>query len=59
MDEAGSQQTNSGTRSRTVTWEEPLRAAQAGAAMSGIDYLRAIANSGSLRRRSLLCWGWK
>ena len=28
--------------SRTVTWQDPLRAAQAGLAMPGIDYLRAI-----------------
>jgi uncharacterized protein (TIGR00369 family) len=30
-------------RTRTVTWEDPLIAARAGAALSGIEYLRAIA----------------
>jgi uncharacterized protein (TIGR00369 family) len=30
--------------SRTVTWHDPLRSAQAGLAMPGIDYLRAIVN---------------
>lgn len=30
-------------RTRTVTWEDPLVSARAGASMSGIDYLRAIA----------------
>jgi len=31
-------------RSRTVTWHDPLRSAQAGQAMSGLEYLRAIAD---------------
>ena len=31
------------TRTRTVTWEDPLVSARAGATLSGIDYLRAIA----------------
>lgn len=31
------------TRSRTVVWQDPLPAAGAGAAMAGIDYMRAIA----------------
>ena len=30
-------------RTRTVTWEDPLVSARAGASLSGIDYLRAIA----------------
>ena len=30
-------------RTRTVTWEDPLVSARAGASMSGIEYLRAIA----------------
>src|SRR5215471_1448713 len=30
-------------RTRTIAWEDPLISAGAGAAMSGIDYLRAIA----------------
>ena len=30
-------------RTRTVTWEDPLVSARAGATLSGIDYLRAIA----------------
>jgi uncharacterized protein (TIGR00369 family) len=30
-------------RTRTVTWEDPLIAARAGASLSGIEYLRAIA----------------
>jgi uncharacterized protein (TIGR00369 family) len=34
---------NAEPRSRTVTWEDPIVAARAGAAMSGIDYLRALA----------------
>jgi len=31
------------TRSRTIVWQDPLPAAGAGAAMAGIDYMRAIA----------------
>jgi uncharacterized protein (TIGR00369 family) len=31
-------------RTRTITWEDPLLSARAGASLSGIDYLRAIAN---------------
>jgi uncharacterized protein (TIGR00369 family) len=30
-------------RTRTITWQDPLLAARAGATLSGIDYLRAIA----------------
>jgi acyl-coenzyme A thioesterase PaaI-like protein len=30
-------------RTRAVTWEDPLISARAGASMSGIEYLRAIA----------------
>jgi uncharacterized protein (TIGR00369 family) len=30
-------------RTRTVTWEDPLMGARAGASLSGIEYLRAIA----------------
>jgi uncharacterized protein (TIGR00369 family) len=30
-------------RTLTVAWEDPMAAAQAGAAMSGIDYMRAVA----------------
>jgi uncharacterized protein (TIGR00369 family) len=30
-------------RTRAVTWEDPLVSARAGASLSGIDYLRAIA----------------
>jgi uncharacterized protein (TIGR00369 family) len=30
-------------RTRTVTWEDPLLGARAGASLSGIEYLRAIA----------------
>jgi uncharacterized protein (TIGR00369 family) len=30
------------TRTRTLTWQDPLPAAAAGAEMSGIDYMRAI-----------------
>ncbi|HVL97522.1 MAG TPA: PaaI family thioesterase [Solirubrobacteraceae bacterium] len=30
------------TRSRTVTWEDPLPAVERGMSMSGIDYLRAM-----------------
>jgi len=30
-------------RTRTITWEDPLVSARAGATLSGIDYLRAIA----------------
>lgn len=29
-------------RSRTVTWHDPLRSAQAGLGMAGVDYLRAM-----------------
>ena len=31
------------TRTRVVTWQDPLPAARAGAALSGIDYMRAVA----------------
>ena len=31
------------TRTRTVTWEDPLVSARAGATLAGIDYLRAVA----------------
>lgn len=31
------------SRSKTVTWEDPLIGARAGAAMSGLDYMSAIA----------------
>jgi uncharacterized protein (TIGR00369 family) len=30
------------TRSRTITWEDPLPAAAAAAEMSGLEYLRAV-----------------
>jgi uncharacterized protein (TIGR00369 family) len=30
------------TRTRTITWEDPLPSAQHGRAMSGLDYLRAM-----------------
>ncbi|MCW2615478.1 MAG: PaaI family thioesterase [Frankiales bacterium] len=30
-------------RSRTLTWHDPMAAAAAGATMSGLDYLRAVA----------------
>ena len=30
------------TRSRTVTWEDPLPPVERGMSMSGIDYLRAM-----------------
>src|SRR5215470_19411726 len=30
-------------RTRTVTWEDPLASARMGASLSGIDYLRAVA----------------
>ena len=33
----------SSARTRTVTWEDPLLSARAGTTLSGIDYLRAIA----------------
>jgi uncharacterized protein (TIGR00369 family) len=32
-----------GTRSLEITWEDPLSSAQAGLALSGIDYMRAVA----------------
>ncbi len=32
------------TRTRTISWEDPLPGARAGREMSGIDYLRAIAS---------------
>jgi len=31
------------TRTRTVTWEDPLVSAREGATLAGIDYLRAVA----------------
>lgn len=31
------------TRSRTIVWQDPVAAAGAGAAMAGLDYMRAIA----------------
>jgi uncharacterized protein (TIGR00369 family) len=31
------------TRSRTVTWQDPLSVAAAGAGLKGIDYMRALA----------------
>ncbi len=31
-----------GARTRTITWEDPLPSAQQGRAMSGLDYLRAM-----------------
>jgi uncharacterized protein (TIGR00369 family) len=31
------------TRTRTISWKDPLQAARAGRKMSGIDFLRAIA----------------
>jgi uncharacterized protein (TIGR00369 family) len=30
------------TRSRTITWQDPVPSAAAGAAMAGLDYVRAI-----------------
>jgi uncharacterized protein (TIGR00369 family) len=30
-------------RTRTITWEDPIVSARAGAGLSGIDYLRAVA----------------
>lgn len=32
-------------RTRTVTWEDPLASARVGATLSGIDYLRAVADA--------------
>jgi len=32
------------SRTRTVTWDDPLASAKAGAKLSGIEYLRAMAN---------------
>ena len=32
------------SRTRTVTWDDPLASARAGARLSGIDYLRAMAD---------------
>ena len=29
-------------RTRTITWEDPVLGAQAGRAMSGLDYLKAM-----------------
>jgi uncharacterized protein (TIGR00369 family) len=40
--EAGST-TGARERTRTVTWEDPLLAAHAGASLNGMEYLRAIA----------------
>jgi uncharacterized protein (TIGR00369 family) len=31
------------TRSRTITWEDPMASAAAGAELSGIEYMRALA----------------
>ena len=31
------------TRTRTITWQDPLSVAAAGAQMKGIDYMRALA----------------
>lgn len=31
-----------GTRERTMTWEDPVATAAAGAEMAGIDYMRAL-----------------
>ena len=33
------------TRTRTITWQDPLSVAAEGAEMSGIDYMRALAES--------------
>jgi uncharacterized protein (TIGR00369 family) len=30
------------TRTRTITWEDPLQGAQKGKALSGLDYLKAV-----------------
>ena len=35
-------QTDNATRTRTITWEDPLQGAQKGKAMSGLDYLKAL-----------------
>jgi uncharacterized protein (TIGR00369 family) len=34
--------TGSATRSRTVTWEDPMAALESAAGMSGLEYIRAI-----------------
>src|SRR5713101_1492549 len=42
-DRAAGPTTDTRERTRTVTWEDPLLGARAGASLSGIEYLRAIA----------------
>jgi uncharacterized protein (TIGR00369 family) len=37
-----SDSTAEATRSRTLVWEDPMPTAESGAAMAGIDYMRAI-----------------
>jgi uncharacterized protein (TIGR00369 family) len=43
MDHAVHPVASTAARMRTVSWEDPLVSARAGATLSGIDYLRAIA----------------
>jgi len=38
------------TRTRTITWQDPLPTAAVGAEMSGLEYVRAI-QVGEIRRR--------
>jgi uncharacterized protein (TIGR00369 family) len=35
--------TERGTRTRTITWEDPMASAAEGMAMAGLDYMRAVA----------------
>jgi uncharacterized protein (TIGR00369 family) len=43
MDQAQAIRPAASTRMRTVSWEDPVLSARAGANLSGIDYLRAVA----------------
>jgi uncharacterized protein (TIGR00369 family) len=43
MDQAVHPVASTAARTRTISWEDPLVSARAGTTLSGIDYLRAIA----------------
>jgi uncharacterized protein (TIGR00369 family) len=43
MDQAVHPIASAPARTRTIAWQDPLVSARAGAALSGIDYLRAVA----------------
>jgi uncharacterized protein (TIGR00369 family) len=43
MDQIVQPVASASVRTRTITWEDPLASARVGASLSGIDYLRAVA----------------